>query len=110
MDILEDYCCRAQQEVQSAYWNTCQVTLHPAVVYYKGGEEVKHKSYVLVSPESRDDPKFVYTVLKELASCLKDLGHQVNYVHYWTDSSMSQYRNTHTHTHTHTHFQGKIFM
>ena len=53
----------------------------------------KHKSYVFVLPESRDDPKFVYAVLKELATCLKDLGHQVNYVHSWTDSSMFQYRN-----------------
>ena len=41
MGFVEDYRCRAQQEVQSAYWNTSQVTLHPAVVYYKDGEEVK---------------------------------------------------------------------
>ena len=41
MDFVEDYRCRAQLEVYSAYWNTSQVTLYPAVVYYKDGEEVK---------------------------------------------------------------------
>ena len=62
---------------------TSQVTLNPAVVHYKNGEEVKHKSYVFLLPESRHDANFVYAILKELA----------NYVHYWMDSPTSQYRN-----------------
>ena len=86
MDFAEDYDCRDQQEVQLAYWNTSQVTLHPAVVYCKDGEEVKHKSYAFNFPELRHDANFVCAVLKELATCLKDIRHQVNYVHYWTDS------------------------
>ena len=62
---------------------TSQVTLNPAVVHYKNGEEVKHKSYVFLLPESRHDANFVYAILKELA----------NYVHYWMDSPTSQYQN-----------------
>ena len=34
LDFTEDYRCRSQEEVQSAYWNTSTVTLHPAVVYF----------------------------------------------------------------------------
>ena len=62
---------------------TSQVTLNPAVVHYKNGKDVKHKSYVFLLPESRHDANFVYAILKELA----------NYVHYWMDSPTSQYRN-----------------
>ena len=32
LDIAEDYRCRPQEEVKSAYWNKSTVTLHPAVV------------------------------------------------------------------------------
>ena len=39
---------------------TSQVTLNPAVVHYKNGEEVKPKSYVFLLPESRHDANFVY--------------------------------------------------
>ena len=35
MDFAEDYRCRAQHKVQSAYWNTSQVTLHRAVIIIK---------------------------------------------------------------------------
>ena len=31
MDFAEDYKCQSQDEIQSAYWNTTQVTIHPAV-------------------------------------------------------------------------------
>ena len=34
LDFAEDCRCRSQEEVQSAYWNTSTVTLHPAVVYF----------------------------------------------------------------------------
>ena len=47
---------------------TSQVTLNPAVVHYKNGKDVKHKSYVFLLPESRHDANFVYAILKELAN------------------------------------------
>ena len=35
MDFAEDYRCRSQNEIQSAYWSPTQVTIHPVVMYYK---------------------------------------------------------------------------
>jgi len=46
LDFAEDYRCRSQEEVQSAYWNTASVTLHPAIVYYRHEDSVKVKSSV----------------------------------------------------------------
>ena len=33
MDFAEDYKCHSQNEMESAYWNATQVTLHPTVVH-----------------------------------------------------------------------------
>ena len=35
IDFAEDYACRSQDEVQTAYFNMTQVTLHPVVIYFK---------------------------------------------------------------------------
>ena len=65
LDFAEDYRCRSQ-EVQSAYWNTSTVTLHPAVVYFRQAGKVKVKSFVFVSNEIRHDAKFIFALLNEL--------------------------------------------
>ena len=44
MDYAEDYGCRSQNEIQSAYWSPTQVTIHPVVTHYKNRGE-KQKSY-----------------------------------------------------------------
>ena len=43
MDFAEDYSCRSQDEVQTAYFSLTQVTLHPVVVYYNPEDSLKHK-------------------------------------------------------------------
>jgi hypothetical protein len=35
MDFAENFSCCSADEVQSAYWNSSAVTLHPVVVYFK---------------------------------------------------------------------------
>ena len=52
MDFAEDYKCQSQDEIQSAYWNTTQVTIHPTIVYYKDDDNLKHKSFVFVFDET----------------------------------------------------------
>lgn len=34
MDFAENYSCKSNEEIQSAYWNMTSVTLHPIVVYF----------------------------------------------------------------------------
>ena len=93
MDFSEDYRCRSQEEVQSAYWNSIAVSLHPVVVYYRIGDTLKVKSYVFISNETRHDAKFVYALLKILNPELKALIPDLSHCHYFTDSPTSQYRN-----------------
>ena len=45
MDFAEDYRYRSQQEVQSAYWNPEQVTIHPMVFYYKKRKQSSSQEY-----------------------------------------------------------------
>ena len=93
MDFAEDYRCRSQEEIHSAYWSQTQVTIHPVVSYYKKDGKVTHQSYVFISNEPSHDAKFVYALLKKLVPALVKLVPDVEFIHYWTDSPTSQYRN-----------------
>lgn len=35
MNFAENYLCQSCDEVQSAYWNSTMVSLHPIVIYFK---------------------------------------------------------------------------
>ena len=93
LDFAEDYRCRSQEEVQSAYWNTLTVTLHPAVIYFRQAEKVKVKSYVFVSNETRHNAKFIFALLKKLIPHVKLLVPNAKHWHFFSDSPTSQYRN-----------------
>ncbi|XP_046544601.1 uncharacterized protein LOC124254795 [Haliotis rubra] len=79
MDFAENYLCQCLDEIQSAYWNATMVTLHPAVVYFKNNGVLYFGT--------------VYTILQSLLPEVKELVPYLSYVHYWTDSPSSQYRN-----------------
>lgn len=50
MDFAENYSCKTAAEIQSAYWNASQETLHPMVIYFRREKgSLEHKSYVAVS-------------------------------------------------------------
>ena len=89
MDFAEDYRCRSQDEIQSAYWSPTQVTIHPVVAYYKVDDKLKHQSYVFISNEVRHDAKFIFALITTLLPKLKEFLTQLEYVHYWRDSSTS---------------------
>ena len=93
MDFAEDYRCRTQEEIQSAYWSQTQVTIHPVVAYYKEDDKLLHQSFVFVSDEPRHDARFVFALIRLLIPMLKELLPDLGYIHYWTDSPTSQYRN-----------------
>ena len=93
MDFAEDYKCQSQDEIQSAYWNATQVTLHPTVVYYKEENTLEHKSFVFVSDEPAHNASTVFAILEKLVPEIKKIVPNVDMVHYWIDSPTSQYRN-----------------
>jgi len=97
MDFAENYTCKSANEIQSAYWNTTQVTLHLMVTYYRGTEgNLEHQSYVAVSDVMSHSTSTVLAIISKLfgnemlylPSCK-----EIQYMHCWTDSPTSQYRN-----------------
>lgn len=96
MDFAENYSCQSVEEVQSAYWNSTMVTLHPAVAYYKDPVEnglLIHRSTVFISDELAHNAATVYAILRKLMPELKSILPDVSFIHYFTDSPTSQYRN-----------------
>lgn len=65
MDFAENFTCSNADEVQSAYWNSTGVTLHPVVAYYKEEEELKHKNLIFVSDVTNHNSTVVVTILKK---------------------------------------------
>ena len=49
--------------------------------------------YVLLSDENRHDAKFIFALIQSLIPILKNLLPNLEFVHYWTNSPFSQYRN-----------------
>lgn len=90
MDFAENYSCKSVEEIQSAYWNQTDVTLHPAVAYYK---DVVVQSYVVVSDEMSYPSSTVHAILEKLILEIKTLISSIEFIHYWTDGPTSQYRN-----------------
>ena len=94
MDFAENYLCQSCDEVQSAYWNSVMVSLHPVVVYFSDADgHLKHKSFVFVSDELSHNSSSIYLILKKFLSELKDLITPLTCIHYWTDSPTSKSRN-----------------
>ncbi len=64
MDYAENYSCRYQNEVQTAFWDQMQVTIHPVMVYYHKVIDdkkvlVKH-SVIGISDDTKHDADGVH--------------------------------------------------
>jgi len=96
MDFAENYACAYQDEIQSAYWQYNQVTLHPIVAYYSCEtctENVFQESIVFISNDRTHDAHavhhFVETANKHLIEVRQlEISHQVQF----TDGCGAQYK------------------
>jgi len=95
MDFAENYGCKSLEEIQSAYWNQQSVTLHPIVVYTRKGdnEQLEYQSFVVISDDLNHNAATVITFVKDIIKDIKEIDSQLEYLHFWTDSPTSQYRN-----------------
>lgn len=95
-DFSENFSCKQPVEIQSAYFSTINVTLYTAVVWYRDGETVISKSYVVVSDDLAHDKRSVYAFNKVIIDNLKENGIPINHIHYFTDGPSSQFKNRYT--------------
>ncbi|KAL3880396.1 hypothetical protein ACJMK2_032640 [Sinanodonta woodiana] len=100
----QNYTCGFEEDIQSAYFDNNDVTLHPVVIYTKDKEDevyntiqykIKHKSQVVVSDELSHTSSTVFAIMKHVVKKVKAVLQNVEMVHYMTDSPTSQYRNKH---------------
>lgn len=72
MDFAENFTCTSAEEVQSAYWNSSAVTLHPVVTYYRAEDEsLTHDNYVFVSDDLAHNFGTVFAILDQLMPKMK---------------------------------------
>lgn len=94
MDFAENFACQSADEIQSAYWNSTNVTLHPVVAHRKSPSgDLEHKNYVFISDVNHHNSRAVVAIIQKLVPLIQADLPTVTKVHYWTDSPSSQYRN-----------------
>ena len=72
VDFAENYVCHCLEEISSAYYSKEQVTVHPAVIHYKGvNGELKHKSLLVLSDEMAHTVATVFAFLKAIVGWIK---------------------------------------
>ena len=69
-------------------------TLHPVVIYYRDERCIQsHECMVVVSEVLNHNSSMVQAILEKVILWVKEVNPVVKFVHYWTDSPTSQYRN-----------------
>lgn len=92
-DFSENYSCVIQDASQAVHWSKTQVTLHPFVVYYKDGKDLKFKNFCMISDFLEHNTVAVHTFQKHLVSEIKNILPHVRKIFYFSDGASSQYKN-----------------
>lgn len=91
-DFAENYTCRQYAEAQSAYYSRNSVTIHPFVLIFSEGYEVKRESVVMVSADLRHDSAAVYSFMQQLSGHLAANHPTITELQMWSDGASSQYK------------------
>lgn len=92
-DFSENYAYVAQDAVQGFHYNNDQCTVHPAVFYYKEGNEMKHRNIVLLSDCTTHDTAAVYILQQTVIPEIKKVCPNVKKIYYFTDGAKQHYKN-----------------
>lgn len=86
IDFAENYVCESQDEVQSAHWNQCQLTLFTSFLCYNDITQSK----VLIS-NNKEHTKD--TIIPYIINILMKLPTMVKILKIWSDGPSSQFKN-----------------
>lgn len=92
-DFSENFKYVVQNAAQAFHYNNDQCTVHPAVFYYRSGEELKHSSLVLLSDCTTHDTAAVYIMQTTLIPVIKEVHPKVKKIIYVTDGAKQHYKN-----------------
>lgn len=95
MDFAERYTCKSQNSIQSTYFDSKSVSIHPFVVYSKSATngELKYESYIVISDAKAQNTNSVYTFQKKLIPILLEQYPNLKKIHYLSDGCAEQYKN-----------------
>lgn len=92
MDFAENYSCRQQNEVQSAYFDQTQVVIHPMMAYYHRGNQLIKHTMVGVTDDYKKDAHLVEEFLKAALRILEEEVPELEELHIWSDGCSAQYK------------------
>lgn len=92
-DFAENYKCIIQDSIQSAYFSSVQITLHPFVMYYDTPEGLSSKSFCIVSNSLVHSHVSVHCFISALIPLIKASLPDLHHIYYFTDGSAAQYKN-----------------
>ena len=93
IDFAENYAFTVQNAIPGFHWNNDQATIYNIVIYYKDGEDTRHKSLVIISEVLQHDSIAVYGFHKILMEFLKSSFNLVKKIFYFSDGARQQYKN-----------------
>jgi hypothetical protein len=106
-DFSENYRCTDKLELQSAYFQKTEVTIHVTIIHrhamleYDGIQsteddpEIITEAFHVISPDQQHDHHFVHQVQSLVNDHLKSISYQVETMHEFTDGCCCQYKSRH---------------
>ena len=91
VDFSENFTCKQQSEAQSAYYSHTQVTIFPAVCFYKGDQGVIRDSVIFVTDDLKHDAGAVHAFMHSLVDHLK-MDVPALKISIWSDGCASQFK------------------
>lgn len=92
-DFSENYAFIFQDAIQGVHWNNNQATLHPFVIYYKQGSDLKHQSFAAISDCLKHDTIAVHLFQCQLIKEIRNVKPNIKKIIYFTDGAAAQYKN-----------------
>ncbi|CAC5416032.1 unnamed protein product [Mytilus coruscus] len=106
-DFSENYRCSELTEIQSAYFQKTEVSVHVTILHrhallkYDGVDssedfpEIITEQFFVISPDLVHDQYFVHQVRNYIAEYLQSISYSVETMHEFTDGSAAQYKSRH---------------
>ena len=92
VDFSENYCNTQKDEIQSAYFGHENFTLYTVCVWYAEADEIKSKTYCIISDCLSHDKFLALHFNKLIIERIRQLVPNLEQVHFWSDGCASQFK------------------
>lgn len=93
LDFAENYAFVVQEAAQGFHWNNNQATIFTSVVYYRRGENLEHKNFIVTSDNLTHDTVTVKIYTKLIIDSLKEEFESIKKIYYLSDGAPQQFKN-----------------